>query len=147
MENLLALSHSSRRARPRRPPRSKTPQGVGELGVKQPTILTTLVAQAKDVKSVRGIATEEGAFSLSLVRHGAIRPDSIRELKTGMLKRGGLIQLHRGGERFALPCFWTLPARLRYLPSCPVVGDVPISAEVLRQQEPGGNLGNLRAER
>jgi len=43
----------------------------------------------------------EGAFSLSLVRHGTIRPDSIWELKAGMLKKSGLLQLHRGGERFA----------------------------------------------
>ncbi len=43
----------------------------------------------------------EGAFSLSLVRHSAIRPDAIWELKQGMLKKSGLLQLHRGSERFA----------------------------------------------
>jgi len=43
----------------------------------------------------------EGAFSLSLVRHSAIRPESIWELKQGMLKKSGLLQLHRGDERFA----------------------------------------------
>jgi hypothetical protein len=43
----------------------------------------------------------EGAFSLSLVRHSAIRPEAIWELKQGMLKKSGLLQLHRGGERFA----------------------------------------------
>ena len=42
----------------------------------------------------------EGAFSLSLVRHGVLRPDAIWELKAGMLKKSGLLQLHRGGERF-----------------------------------------------
>jgi hypothetical protein len=42
----------------------------------------------------------EGAFSLSLVRHSAIRPEAIWELKQGMLKKSGLLQLHRGGERF-----------------------------------------------
>ncbi|NLX98605.1 MAG: AAA family ATPase [Rhodopirellula sp.] len=43
----------------------------------------------------------EGAFSLSLVRHSAIRPEAVWELKQGMLKKSGLLQLHRGGERFA----------------------------------------------
>lgn len=43
----------------------------------------------------------EGAFSLSLVRHGRIEPQAVWELKAGMLKKSGLLQLHRGGERFA----------------------------------------------
>lgn len=43
----------------------------------------------------------EGAFSLSLVRSGAISPESIWELKAGMLKKSGLLQLHRGSERFS----------------------------------------------
>lgn len=43
----------------------------------------------------------EGAFSLSLVRHGAIRADTIWELKSQTLKKSGLLQLHRGGESFA----------------------------------------------
>jgi len=42
----------------------------------------------------------ENAFSLSLVRHRRIEPESIWELKAGMLKKSGLLQLHRGGERF-----------------------------------------------
>ena len=42
----------------------------------------------------------EGAFSLSLVRHGRIQADAIWELKSGMLKKSGLLQLHRGAERF-----------------------------------------------
>jgi SpoVK/Ycf46/Vps4 family AAA+-type ATPase len=43
----------------------------------------------------------ENAFSLSLVRHGKIVPETLWELKTGMLKKSGLLTLHRGGERFA----------------------------------------------
>ena len=43
----------------------------------------------------------EGAFSLSLVRHAAIRPEAVWELKSQMLKKSGLLQLYRGGERFA----------------------------------------------
>ena len=42
----------------------------------------------------------ENAFALSLVRHRRIEPDSIWELKEGMLKKSGLLQLYRGGERF-----------------------------------------------
>ena len=42
----------------------------------------------------------EGAYSLSIVRHGDIQPDAIWELKSQTLKKSGLLQLHRGGERF-----------------------------------------------
>ena len=42
----------------------------------------------------------ENAFSLSLVRQNAIRPESIWQLKAGMLKKSGLLRLHRGGESF-----------------------------------------------
>lgn len=42
----------------------------------------------------------EGAFSLSLVRHGKLQPQAVWELKSGMLKKSGLLQLHRGTERF-----------------------------------------------
>jgi len=43
----------------------------------------------------------EAAFSLSLVREGAIRPQSVWDLKSQMLKKNGLLTLHRGDERFA----------------------------------------------
>jgi ATPase family associated with various cellular activities (AAA) len=43
----------------------------------------------------------ENAFSLSLVRHGKVVPETLWELKTGMLKKSGLLSLHRGGEKFA----------------------------------------------
>ncbi|MBI1311631.1 AAA family ATPase [bacterium] len=42
----------------------------------------------------------EGAFSLSLVRHGRIEPDVIWSLKSQTLRKSGLLGLHRGGERF-----------------------------------------------
>ena len=42
----------------------------------------------------------EAAFSLSLVREQAIRPQSIWELKSQMLKKSGLVELHRGSESF-----------------------------------------------
>jgi len=43
----------------------------------------------------------EGAFALSLARHGRIETSALWELKSGMLKKAGMLQLHRGGERFA----------------------------------------------
>ncbi len=43
----------------------------------------------------------ENAFSLSLVRLGRIEPDAVWELKAGMLKKSGLMQLYHGEEDFA----------------------------------------------
>jgi len=42
----------------------------------------------------------ESAFSLSLVRHHRLKPDALWEIKSGMLKKSGLMQLHRGQETF-----------------------------------------------
>lgn len=42
----------------------------------------------------------EGAFSLSLVRHGRLEPSAVWELKTQTLQKGGLLRLHRGRNRF-----------------------------------------------
>jgi hypothetical protein len=42
----------------------------------------------------------EGAFSLSLIRHRSLTPEAVWELKTGLLKKSGLLSLHRGGETF-----------------------------------------------
>lgn len=43
----------------------------------------------------------EGAYSLSLVRHGRLTPDAIWELKTQTLTKSGLLTLHRGGDDFS----------------------------------------------
>ena len=43
----------------------------------------------------------EGAFSLSLVRHARIQPETIWDLKSQMLKKSGLLTLYRGQESFA----------------------------------------------
>jgi ATPase family associated with various cellular activities (AAA) len=43
----------------------------------------------------------EGAYSLSLVRHGRLAADVLWELKTQTLKKSGLLTLHRGSESFA----------------------------------------------
>ncbi len=42
----------------------------------------------------------EGAFSLSLVRSGRLDAEVIWSLKAQSLMKGGLLRLHRGGERF-----------------------------------------------
>ncbi len=42
----------------------------------------------------------ENAFSLSLVRESRLVPDTVWELKSGMLKKSGLLQLHRSGDSF-----------------------------------------------
>lgn len=43
----------------------------------------------------------ESAFSLSLVRHGQLKVETLWELKAQALKKSGLVQLHRGRELFA----------------------------------------------
>jgi len=43
----------------------------------------------------------EGAFSLSLARHGRVEPSSIWELKSQTLTKSGLLSLHRGGDSFS----------------------------------------------
>lgn len=43
----------------------------------------------------------ENAFSLSLVRHGRITSEAVWELKSGQLKKSGLLELHRGQDDFS----------------------------------------------
>ena len=43
----------------------------------------------------------ESAFSLSLVRHARIQPETIWELKSQMLKKSGLLELYEGDADFA----------------------------------------------
>ena len=42
----------------------------------------------------------EGAYSLSLVRHGKLQVETLWDMKSQMLKKGGLLTLHRGSENF-----------------------------------------------
>jgi hypothetical protein len=42
----------------------------------------------------------ENAYSLSLVRHGKLQPDTLWEIKAGQLKKSGLVSIHRGDESF-----------------------------------------------
>ena len=43
----------------------------------------------------------ENAYSLSLVRHGKLVPETVWDLKTQTLKKSGLLTLHRGAEKFS----------------------------------------------
>src|SRR5262245_17128848 len=43
----------------------------------------------------------ENAFGLSLVRHGQIQPEPLWELKAGILKKSGLVQLYRSRQDFS----------------------------------------------
>ena len=43
----------------------------------------------------------EGAYSLSITRHGQLAPQAVWELKSQLLKKSGLVKLHRGNESFA----------------------------------------------
>ena len=45
-------------------------------------------------------AEAESAFSLSLVRHGELKPNVIWELKAQMLKKSGLLEMYRGDASF-----------------------------------------------
>jgi hypothetical protein len=40
----------------------------------------------------------EGAFALSLTRHNTLRPQTIWDIKSGTLRKNGLLTLHRGSE-------------------------------------------------
>jgi hypothetical protein len=43
----------------------------------------------------------ESAYSLSLVRHSRLLPETLWEIKSQTLKKSGLLTLHRGTEKFA----------------------------------------------
>ena len=42
----------------------------------------------------------ENAYSLSLVRHGTLKAETLWEIKVGQLKKSGLVSIHRGTESF-----------------------------------------------
>ena len=42
----------------------------------------------------------ENAYSLSLVRHGVLKAETLWEIKAGQLKKSGLVNIHRGTESF-----------------------------------------------
>ena len=56
--------------------------------------------QVLDAASGLTRAEAESAFSLSLVRHGQITPETTWELKTQTLKKSGLLELYQGDASF-----------------------------------------------
>jgi hypothetical protein len=48
-----------------------------------------------------GLTRYEGEGAFALARHGEITPDTVWELKASMLKKSGLLEMHRGQEKFA----------------------------------------------
>jgi hypothetical protein len=57
---------------------------------------------ARVIEAAAGLTSceAENAYSLSLVRHGRLEPDTLWELKSQQLKKSGLVSLHRGTENF-----------------------------------------------
>ncbi len=56
--------------------------------------------QVLDASSGLTRGEAESAYSLSLVRHGRIQPETIWELKSQMLKKSGLLEMYRGDVEF-----------------------------------------------
>ena len=84
------------------PDRGQLEQIARELTSDQPEDMS----QGEDLQRVLDAAAgltryeAEGAFSLSLTRHDALRPEVVWELKAQLLKKNNLLTLHCGTERF-----------------------------------------------
>jgi ATPase family associated with various cellular activities (AAA) len=65
------------------------------------------IQQAKEIiaitKAAAGLTRyeAEGAFALSLTKHGKLKPETVWELKASTLKKSGLLEMYRGQETFA----------------------------------------------
>ena len=57
---------------------------------------------ARVIEGAAGLTRSEAenAYSLSLVRHGTLQPETLWEIKSQQLKKSGLVSLHRGTESF-----------------------------------------------
>jgi hypothetical protein len=57
---------------------------------------------ARVVDAAKGLTRSEAenAYSLSLVRHGSLKAETLWEIKAGQLKKSGLVSIHRGTESF-----------------------------------------------
>jgi hypothetical protein len=57
---------------------------------------------ARVIEAAKGLTAieAENAFSLALVRHGRLEPETLWELKSQQIKKSGLVSLHRGTENF-----------------------------------------------
>ena len=72
------------------------------VGVAQGEELPTGDGLAHVLDSAAGLTRyeAEGAFSLSIVRHGRLDPHCIWDVKSQQLKKSGLVAIHRGTESF-----------------------------------------------
>jgi hypothetical protein len=57
---------------------------------------------ARVIEAAAGLTASEAenAFSLALVRHGKLEPETLWEIKAGQLRKSGLVSIHRGSESF-----------------------------------------------
>jgi hypothetical protein len=57
---------------------------------------------ARVIEAAAGLTASEAenAYSLSLVRHGTLKAETLWEIKAGQLKKSGLVSIHRGTESF-----------------------------------------------
>jgi hypothetical protein len=71
-------------------------------GIAQGDELPAGDALARVLDSAAGLTRyeAEGAFSLSIVRHGKLDPACIWDVKSQQLKKSGLVSIHRGSESF-----------------------------------------------
>jgi SpoVK/Ycf46/Vps4 family AAA+-type ATPase len=85
------------------PNREQLAQIARELTSEDPTGLPAGEEFQRILDAAAGLTRyeSEGAFALSLARHGAIRPDVVTELKAQTLKKSNLLTLHRGTDSFA----------------------------------------------
>ncbi|ADG68863.1 AAA ATPase central domain protein [Planctopirus limnophila DSM 3776] len=74
-----------------------------ELVSDTPDLLPTGPAWNQLLDAAAGLTRieAEGAFALSLTRHGNFQPEVIWELKAQLLRQQNLLRLHRGNESFA----------------------------------------------
>ncbi len=84
------------------PDRSQLLQIARELTADRPDELPEGPELDRVLDAAAGLTRyeSEGAYALSLARHGSFRPDCLWELKAQALKKSGLLTLNRGGERF-----------------------------------------------
>ncbi len=68
----------------------------------EPGELPTAENLPRVIEAAAGLTRSEAenAYSLSLVRHGTLEPETMWELKSQQLKKSGLVSLHRGQENF-----------------------------------------------
>ena len=85
------------------PDRAQLRQIAQELTTDDPTSMPKGEDLERVLDAAAGLTRyeAEGAYSLSIARHNAIRPQAIWDLKVQTLKKGGLLTLHRGQESFA----------------------------------------------